>query len=228
MTFAYQWQRCNADGGSCVDIAGATGQTRTLGANDVGQTVRAAVTSTNTAGSGKAYSEPTIAVAGANAPVNTTPPAISGTARQGEALTVSSGSWNGTQPITFGYQWKRCDVRRRGVRGDHPERTGQTYAPAAAGSRLRRYASPVTALQRRQVPRRRSRGRADVVAAPGTAPANTSPPTITGATAPGSTLTLSPGGWSGATPISYAYALAALRLERQQLRLDRTARRARL
>src|SRR4051812_23459777 len=42
------------------------------------------------------------------APTNQTPPTISGTPTVGSVLTASSGSWNGTTPITYSYQWRRC------------------------------------------------------------------------------------------------------------------------
>jgi len=43
------------------------------------------------------------------APTNSAPPTISGTTQVGQVLTASTGTWSGTNPITFKYQWKQCD-----------------------------------------------------------------------------------------------------------------------
>src|SRR5215470_13335146 len=43
------------------------------------------------------------------APSNTALPKITGTTAVGKTLTTSPGTWSGTTPITFKYQWLRCD-----------------------------------------------------------------------------------------------------------------------
>ncbi len=45
----------------------------------------------------------------ATAPANTSPPTISGTAQVGQLLSASTGSWSGTTPLTYTYQWQDCD-----------------------------------------------------------------------------------------------------------------------
>ncbi len=43
------------------------------------------------------------------APSNTQPPVVSGTAEVGKELTTTNGTWSGTTPLSFSYQWRRCD-----------------------------------------------------------------------------------------------------------------------
>jgi hypothetical protein len=50
-SYSYAWQRCDAHGSACVDIAGATDATYVPSADDVGHTLRAVVIATNDAGS---------------------------------------------------------------------------------------------------------------------------------------------------------------------------------
>src|SRR4051812_3930072 len=43
------------------------------------------------------------------APSNTKPPVVSGTPEVGKELTTTNGTWSGTTPLSFSYQWRRCD-----------------------------------------------------------------------------------------------------------------------
>jgi len=58
-SYSYQWERCNATGGECANITGATGATYTPVAADVEHTLIAKVTATNSAGSNSAHSTAT-------------------------------------------------------------------------------------------------------------------------------------------------------------------------
>lgn len=51
-----------------------------------------------------------VSARGQAAPQNTAPPSIEGTAHGGESLRATTGTWTGTQPITFAFRWLRCDA----------------------------------------------------------------------------------------------------------------------
>jgi hypothetical protein len=72
------------------------------------------------------------------APVNSVLPKITGTARQGQKLTTTNGTWKGTAPITFARQWQRCDAGGATC-GPIAGATATTYTASAAdvGSTLR-------------------------------------------------------------------------------------------
>jgi hypothetical protein len=173
----YQWRRCASGGGSCQDVAGATGQTYSLGYADVGATIRVAVTATNAAGSGTASSAPSAVVA-ALPPANTTPPAIAGTPKQGQTLTADAGSWSGT-PGSYSYDWLRCDAGGANCTivgaGSSP-----SYTPAA---------SDVGSTVRVAVTSSNSAGSATATSSPtavvaGLPPTSTSPPMLVGGSTP--------------------------------------------
>ena len=71
LTFAYQWQRCDASGGSCADITGANAKSYTAQTADVGKTLRAEVAATDADGSSQAVSAVTrdVVARGADATV---------------------------------------------------------------------------------------------------------------------------------------------------------------
>ena len=65
---------------------------------------------TNAAGSVAADVEPDRRRSPPAPPVNTALPTITGTPRDGQTLTAATGTWTGTPPITYTYQWRRCDA----------------------------------------------------------------------------------------------------------------------
>lgn len=58
-------------------------------------------------------------------PANTVLPVISGTERVGQTLSTTDGTWTGTEPITYEYQWERDGVAIAGA-------TNNTYLLVAA------------------------------------------------------------------------------------------------
>ena len=102
--YFWQWQR-STDGSTWSAIQGATGQTYTLTQADEGAQIRLVLTAANPDGTVSAASIPTATVLAAP-PQNTTPPAVSGTARLNGTLSAGSDTWT-PQDVTVAYQWQR-------------------------------------------------------------------------------------------------------------------------
>jgi hypothetical protein len=116
-SFAYQWVRCPRSGGQpngsdCAAIGGATTTSYVVSAADVDRRLRVRVTASNADGSTTVASNATALVRNpaSGRPVNAQPPTISGSPAQGQTLRVQPGTWNGVQPITFTFNWLRCDT----------------------------------------------------------------------------------------------------------------------
>jgi hypothetical protein len=201
IAFAFQWRACNVSGASCSDIAGATGQTYTVGASEVGSTLRISVVGTNASGTSTALSQQTAAIAAASPPVNTAAPAVSGSAQAGQILVTSDGTWSGSPPPTFTYQWQRCNSAGSSCATLSGQQTS-TYAVVAAdvGSTIR---TLVTATNGVGAATAQSAQTAVVVSS-GSAPRATAQGTVTGTLSVGNTLTVSTG-WSGTSPIAYSF-----------------------
>jgi hypothetical protein len=125
------------------------------------------------------------------APVNTVAPVISGTARVGQTLSTTNGTFTGTAPLVYTYQWKRDGVSIGGA-------TIGTYllVVADAGKTI---TCAVTATNAAGSASATSNGLAIE-----NVPVNSILPVITGTAIVGSILTASNGTWSN-NPTSYTY-----------------------
>ena len=134
------------------------------------------------------------------APSNTALPTTSGTNVAGSTLTANAGTWSGTAPIAFAYVWQICGANGEwchdiaGAIRPRPTRSKPMTRATLRGSRHG------DELRRDRVGNQRSHGAGRDAA--GTS--NTAPPTISGSTATGSTLTAANGTWTGTAPITYA------------------------
>jgi len=202
ISFSFQWLRCRGTARRCSSIRGHTAQAYTVGASDVRRTLRVRVAASNSAGKSSAVSDATDPVIGLAAPRNTSPPTISGVAREGSVLAASTGSWAGAQPIRFSFEWLRCGANGASC-ARVPGATGQTRALTA---------SDVGHVLRIRVRATNAAGSSSALSSPsalvapkGDAPRNTQLPILSGSAVQGERLHLTSGSWSGSQPITHAY-----------------------
>jgi hypothetical protein len=197
ITIAYQWERCDTNGGNCNYIGGANAASYTVTSADAGHRLIVVVTASNSDGS-KPYAV-TVGNLGGGAPVNTAAPKVSGSLSIGSTLSVSSGTWSGTQPVTVTYLWERCDTNG-GNCGSIGGATGSSYTVTSSDANHRLIVV---------VTGKNSLGSHQVVVTAGNIgggpPVTTADPKISGSLSIGSTLTVSSGSWSGTQPIALSY-----------------------
>lgn len=120
--YSFQWERCDATADACSPIAGATGADHLVSDADAYGRVAVVVTAADAAGQTSAAAAATAVVADANGYTSPPPapevagaavPSITGAAQQGATLASRPGSWtNG--PLSYGFQWQRCDAQGLG------------------------------------------------------------------------------------------------------------------
>lgn len=198
-SFAYGWKRCTAAGTGCVTIPNATSNAYELTSQDVGFTIRGTVHATSADGTAAADSAPTALVT-ASAPANEALPSISGTPTIGTTSTADEGDWAGTTPLTFSFQWRRCNSSGDNC-ADIGGATARTYpvTSADAGSRLRVIVTASNAVGNASA----TSAASSLVAA--ASPTNNTAPTINGTRRAGSLLSATVGSWTGVAPIDFDF-----------------------
>ncbi len=195
----YAWQRNTGSG--WTTIPSATEATYTPSVTDVGATLRASVTATNTAGATTATSNATTQVLPAVPPVNTSTPQISGEPTQGHLLIAHGDAWTSSLSYERTYQWQRSE---NGVDwsdiGSATSSSQYQLGTVDGGKQLRvivTATSPIGAT---------SATSAATAAVGSGSPANTSPPTVSGIARFGSVLGGDVGQWTseGGGTVSYA------------------------
>jgi hypothetical protein len=136
-------------------------------------------------------------------PDNTSEPTISGRAEQGRTLNASRGSWTGGG-LSYAYRWVRC-----GAGGGRPDGSDCTSIAGATSTRYVVAGADVGFRLRIRVTATNSEGSRTAASNPTAVvvgpPVNTSLPVVSGTPLVDSTLTVSPGSWSGRQPISLSY-----------------------
>ncbi len=192
ITFTYLWSD------------GTTENTDVPSAADVGQDVSVVVTATNDAGTvSQTFTTGPVLLAAPVLDASGPPPTITGTAQQGDALSVSNGNWD-NDPTDFSYVWEDCDSTGtvcNAITGA-PSSSTYTVQSTDVGSTIE---AVVTASNAGGQNPATSNATETVLPAAPVLDAAGPPPTITGIAQQGVTLTVSNGNWDD-DPTGFNYA----------------------
>lgn len=137
-------------------------------------------------------------------PSNTAEPTISGRVEQGRILAAARGTWSGTEPIAYTYQWVRC-----GSDGGRADGGDCSIVSGATGREHRLTSSDVGSRLRVRVTASNADGSRTAASNPTATvvgpPVNTAPAFPRGAMIVGQVVTAEPGSWTGRQPISFSY-----------------------
>jgi hypothetical protein len=136
------------------------------------------------------------------APQNTKEPFIASQylVKVGSSLQGNKGNWSGKEPITYSYQWMRCNDDAEGCKAiGGATQTDYTIVQADVGHTLKFRVNAKNSDGKTQATSNATQliqGKAD-------APHATSPPVITGTPTVGQDLDATTGNWNGSKPITY-------------------------
>jgi hypothetical protein len=176
-----------------VSVQSGASNTFTPGSINEGETLTVTVTATNTQGSASVDSSNSLVVG--TIPVNTVAPTVFGDNTFGSTLTTTDGTFTGTAPITYTYQWQRGGSPITGE-------TANTYLIGASDS-LAAITCVVTGTNSYGFDSEVS----NTITVENFAPVNTVAPTVSpsGTQSVGTVITANDGTWSGVAPITFEY-----------------------
>jgi hypothetical protein len=212
-TYAYQWYDCpSADAGKtaalpdCTAISGATSATYALTSADVGKSVLVVVTATQgtlTSAPAESQATPQVQALRPSNAGGTDAPSISGTAKDGQTLTATTGTWTGSTPITYSYQWLSCNGTCSPV---GTNANTYTLNSSDVGNTIEvTVTADNTSLPGGGTSNATSQPTGTVQALPPSNSGGANLPSITGTLKDGQTLTATTGTWNGSPPIHYRY-----------------------
>jgi hypothetical protein len=129
-----RWQRCDASGSNCVDIVDAVGASYHPTDADWHHTLRIKVVATGPDATLAPVFSAAYPVTPSQPPVSLSAPTVSGTARVGQPLTGTAGTWQVAftgATVSTSSRWVQCNAP--GVRCDVVVAVGSTFTPTQPG-----------------------------------------------------------------------------------------------